>query len=1024
MSSTLCGGWRGRNRGSGAEVTGSSQSQAIRRQSAGDGWRWMLRLALVLCAAAAALVAADRAAAAQLVLPASSLRGFHSASVSRQAAVADLAAGLPRSLVGVVAHTDVQVSALASRTQHVRSDAFVFGSARAAERVLAVWGRLRHPRRVRVGATGYLSARRGKVIVVAWLDGTRIGMIALTESRGTHDPGAHALGDAVLADGWLRSPLPTTAWGKVLDQIRPDGTVSKRTALEAFAVVYGPLPGVHHPAGRRATIPSGTLAAQWVLSYWRQLTSAQRRVVQRRLGAGPAGSLAHAADYGDPGFQPDPAIQVLAYKYVKIYQARLGHTLGLTVVAGKSTTTNGTAYADTLAVGNPLVCRIRVLPPGQQVMSQQNVEFVPPLDLILAHEVFHCFQGDITGWKSLPAWITEGMADWAALTVDPVAYFHGGGNLNTYITNPHTPLFQRSYDAVGFWGHAEDVVPNQWASIPAILNVGSDEGAFHLAGGDADAFLTSWGSSVFRLNCCGYVPWQMQSPITPPSAAQVKGGQETADLLAMPIVQVDAPALTTSQYKVLGGPTEPVVHVSITGHARLSEHYNYTKLENAWFCMSAAPCQCPKNTMGQVPPTLPLGNVTAFPLGLSGDPGTGTSGDLSSFPLSHFCQPKQPSQPGGTGVSNGDPYIIGFDGGHYGFQNAGEFTLVKSTVDGLEIQSRQVPYRFVLGSQWGNSLAMNTAFAIRDGNAIVEIDKGSPLVLYIDRHRRRARSGEVIALSGGGAVRYTRKQVTVSWADGTKATVLSIGDEGVNIYVNASASRAGRLRGLLGSDDGKLADDFVGRDGRRYNPKKIQSVGLIAATRAQIRILLGGFGRSWRITQAQSLFVYPPGKNTRSYLVPGFPRTLMSLRALTATRRLAAARACAGVADALRVGCEIDFGATADHRLAAATRALEQAAGLPPASVDLSGRWSGQYSGAFQGTFTLNWQQSGSNLNGTIKLSNPRVTIAIRGTVSGRTIRFGNVGFVTYSGAVFGDSMSGKYRSPRGDGSWSATKNS
>ncbi|MGB0093684.1 MAG: hypothetical protein WBP81_14285 [Solirubrobacteraceae bacterium] len=53
----------------------------------------------------------------------------------------------------------------------------------------------------------------------------------------------------------------------------------------------------------------------------------------------------------------------------------------------------------------------------------------------------------------------------------------------------------------------------------------------------------------------------------------------------------------------------------------------------------------------------------------------GTYGDLTSYPLSQFCQPKQP-QPspgqGGTGVSNGDPYITTFDGGGYGFQTAGE----------------------------------------------------------------------------------------------------------------------------------------------------------------------------------------------------------------------------------------------------------------------------------------------------------------------------------------------------------------
>jgi hypothetical protein len=422
---------------------------------------------------------------------------------------------------------------------------------------------------------------------------------------------------------------------------------------------------------------------------------------------------------------------------------------------------------------------------------------------------------------------------------------------------------------------------------------------------------------------------------------------------------------------------------------------------------------------------LPLNSDTT--LGLSGGQFSGTSGSLRSYPLSQFCKPKKPPPPPGpgpTGFSNGDPYISTFDGGDYGFQTAGEFTLVKSTVDDLEIQSRQVPYRFVLG--WGgNSLAMNTAFAMRDGGATVEVDKGSPLVLYIDRHRRRAHPGEMIALPGGGTMTYYTTRVIVSWADGTTATVLSIGSEGVNIYVRPSPSRARRLTGLLGSDDGKLADDFIGRNGRRYSPKQIQSVGLFGATPAQVRIVLGGFGRSWRITQAESLFVYPPGKSTRSYLVPGFPRATLSVRSIPRLRLLAAARAChhARVTNAtLLLGCEIDFGATGDHRLAISAGALQHTAGLPPAKVDLSGRWSGQYSGAFNGTFTLTWHQTGPRLNGTIKLSNPRDTVGIHGTVSGTGIKFGSVGFATYSGSVFGNVMSGHYDTPRGGGSWSATK--
>ena len=592
-------------------------------------------------------------------------------------------------------------------------------------------------------------------------------------------------------------------------------------------------------------------------------------------------------------------------------------------------------------------------------------------------------------------------------------------NLHTYISNPHTPLFQRSYDAVGFWGHAEDLVPNLWAAIPTILNAGSSDASFHFAGGDSDSFLTTWGSSVFRFSAQS---WSMQSPIAPPTQAQDQGGLQKADLLSMPIVQVDAPALSTSQYQILGGPSEPVVHVDITGHALLSTHYNYSQLQDAWFCLGANPCECPKDTDGEVPPTQPLGNVSAFPLGLSGDPGTGTFGVLQSFPLSHFCHPKQ--QQGGSGSSNGDPYLSTFDGAGYGFQLAGEFTLAKSTVDDLEIQARQVPYRLVLGSQWGDSLAMNTAFAMRVGGAIVEVDKGKPLVLYIDRRRRSARPGQVIALSGGGNVRYSSQRVTVTWPDGTHANVLSIGSEGVNIDVSASPSRAGKLVGLLGNDNDKRSDDFVGRDGRAYNAKRIESVGLLVSTRAQVRILLGGFGRSWRITQAQSLFVYPPGKTTRSYLVPDFPHTFLSLLAFPRLRRLAAARACAGVADALRIGCEIDFGATGNHRLVIATRTLQHVAGLPSPTVNLSGRWSGQYSGRFNGTFRLSWKQSRAKLTGTIKLSNPRSTLSIRGVVSHNTIEFGDVGGVLYSGSVVGDSMSGTYRIPRvgGGGSWNAIK--
>lgn len=92
----------------------------------------------------------------------------------------------------------------------------------------------------------------------------------------------------------------------------------------------------------------------------------------------------------------------------------------------------------------------------------------------------------------------------------------------------------------------------------------------------------------------------------------------------------------------------------------------------------------------------------------------------------------------------------------------------------------------------------------------------------------------------------------------------------------------------------------------------------------------------------------------------------------------------------------------------------------------LSGKWSGRYGGAYHGTFTLQWRQSGSRLSGTIKLSNPSSKPSIKGTVHGDAIQFGTVGSeaITYSGSVSGTSMSGRYQTPGGGGTWSAHKTS
>jgi hypothetical protein len=94
-------------------------------------------------------------------------------------------------------------------------------------------------------------------------------------------------------------------------------------------------------------------------------------------------------------------------------------------------------------------------------------------------------------------------------------------------------------------------------------------------------------------------------------------------------------------------------------------------------------------------------------------------------------------------------------------------------------------------------------------------------------------------------------------------------------------------------------------------------------------------------------------------------------------------------------------------------------------SGSLSGSWSGTYSGAFSGTFSLSWQQSGSQLSGTIKVSSlGNSPTNVTGTVQGTKITFGTVGSnaIQYSGSFSGSTMSGSWTLGSADGSWSANK--
>jgi len=73
----------------------------------------------------------------------------------------------------------------------------------------------------------------------------------------------------------------------------------------------------------------------------------------------------------------------------------------------------------------------------------------------------------------------------------------------------------------------------------------------------------------------------------------------------------------------------------------------------------------------------------------------------------------------------------------------------------------------------------------------------------------------------------------------------------------------------------------------------------------------------------------------------------------------------------------------------------------------------------------IHWRKTGSMLHGSITLSRPQGTYNISGSVNNGKIKFGAVSVgAKYKGKVRGTSMSGTWTSPRGGGTWSATKSS
>ncbi len=647
---------------------GSQVLQALQEQTASGDRPRMIRAArppIVALSPAAAAAAASSAAreASQLVLGRQDVPGLRPVRASVAGALRAVAAATAPVRLFVPAR-QAQASRFAgpgievwSLTDGARSPGAAASSLRGL--VNAVRRAGLRPARVSLGERGWVvgPARGRHEALALWRRGETVAAVLVNARSGRVTLRGLARDYAAVLDERLRYLLGRSAWQRALDEIQPDGTVSRATSQKLFALAYTPLPGTRAPAGPRRPDGEGTLAGRQVIRLWPTLSAGQRLVVRKALGVTDirlgkprrprrVGRTTGDPTFGDPGFAASADLTRAAQKWRDLERRRLGLSeadLKLKLVVGETTDAIAKyVLADALPLDESGTvsdtapfCRIRVTKLGLSELA--------PLRLTLAHEVFHCLQYDLmtpTGALVVNRrnWLLEGTADWASIVVTKADWKERGAFIQDYLDTPSKVTFARTYDAAGFFGEADRVTGALWENMVRILRAPTSEGSFANAGGASPTFLHSWAPSTYNIDHLG-PDFAATKPIPVPATVRpaiapiwVRGGPVSAAPHTVARYSIDR---IRDAVKGL-----PILRIQIHGGARLanSGSIDTTALGNAFFCMQngEGACTCPKRHEREPPPP-PMLEARLTALALSGD-FQATSGRVSVESTDSYCR--------------------------------------------------------------------------------------------------------------------------------------------------------------------------------------------------------------------------------------------------------------------------------------------------------------------------------------------------------------------------------------------------
>jgi len=263
--------------------------------------------------------------------------------------------------------------------------------------------------------------------------------------------------------------------------------------------------------------------------------------------------------------------------------------------------------------------------------------------------------------------------------------------------------------------------------------------------------------------------------------------------------------------------------------------------------------------------------LNTMPLGLPGS----EVGMPDTLTLQAWCGVSPSSGPS----NRGDPHLTTTNGTNYDFQAAGEFTSLRNSDTGFELQTRQTPVltTFSPGPNAYTGLAscvsLNTAAAVHVGDHRVSYQPspGKPgtaeqMELRIDGRLTTLPTSGSISL--GGANRIARAAagggIDVRTDDGTRVIITpnywtSQGYWYLDVEVLNTPAREGTMGNILPSNWLPLAPN-----GSSFGPAP-------AGLPARHALLNGTFADAWRVTSSTSLFDYASGTSTASFTNRNWP---------------------------------------------------------------------------------------------------------------------------------------------------------